>query len=244
MSEGSTEKNEEQNIFSQIHRSHNEIDTLINEKILPQDVELMILRKQRNDLLNLFELDYNIKNEYIKLIYKEMLHSMESLECSKKQFETLLRFIDNNIDYETIDNNEKALERIKKCQKEISVATIYVANELGINSLDNSMQSNKFLERNNLLYKKIQEEAKKQSTAEINEAKKRYSEDKPEMYKMLVNTVMSECKSTSDLADELMHKLEEDIKRLSQNTEVLLQMGMSNVDKYLKPIANKLFESN
>ena len=148
--------------------------------------------------------------------------------------------IDELIADSEMRRNKEMVEAIKQYQLDLSNATKEIVESLGVMSLELRRKANDLLEEKMRSYKAIQDEAKKQSIAEINEAKEMFFEDDPETYRMLVNTALSERKSTFEVAGRFMLELSEDFKRLNQNTDALLQMGMRNVDKYLEPIAGKL----
>lgn len=137
-------------------------------------------------------------------------------------------------------HNEQMVEALKHYQLELSNATKEIVESLGLMSIELRRQANSLLEEKTLEYKKIQDDAKRQSMAEIKEAKEMFFEDDPETYKIMVNTIMAERKAMVDVAQRFMLELSEDFKRLNSNTDALLKMGMNNVNKYLEPMANQL----
>lgn len=56
-------------------------------------------------------------------------------------------------------------------------------------------------------------------------------------YHVLVDDIMQERRSMIETAGKFILELSEDLKRLNQNSDELMQMGMSTVTGYLKPMA-------
>ena len=136
--------------------------------------------------------------------------------------------------------NEELVESLKRYQMDVANTTKDIVESLGQMSLDLRERANNLLQEKTREYKAIQDEAKKQSIEELAEAKEMFGESDPETYRMMVSTIMAERKAMIDIAQNFMKELAEDFKRLNQNTDALLKMGMDNVNKYLSPIANQL----
>lgn len=136
--------------------------------------------------------------------------------------------------------NEQMVDSLKRYQIELANATKDIVESLGLMSLELRRQANNLLEEKTMEYKKIQDDAKRQSIEELKEVKEMFFKDDPDTYKIMVNNIMAERRAMVDVAQKFMIELSEDFKRLNNNTDDLLKMGMNNVNKYLEPMAKQL----
>lgn len=133
---------------------------------------------------------------------------------------------------------DKLVEAIKKYQIQLADASRDIVNSIGIMTLELRSRANDLIIEKTQAYKKVQDEAKKQSMQELKEAKDNFFESDPQTYRMLVDTIMEERQSMVETAGKCIIELSEDLKRLNDNTDILMKQGMEAVDRYLQPVAH------
>ena len=135
---------------------------------------------------------------------------------------------------------DKLVECLKRYQTELATVTKDIVVSFGMMSLELRERANKMVLECTETYRKIQDEAKKQSMIELKEAKDEWFEIDKETFDMLRSNILEERKSAVEMAGNFIKELSEDIKRLNQNTDILVTMGMENTNRYLSPMANRL----
>lgn len=146
--------------------------------------------------------------------------------------------IDNMIAEQEDARRDKLVEAIKRYQIELASASRDIVNSIGIMSLELRGKANALVLEKTQEYRAIQDEAKKQSMQELQEAKEMFFEADPDTYRVLVNDIMQERRSMVETAGKFIVELSEDLKRLNQNSDDLMRMSMDAVTGYLKPMAN------
>ena len=63
-----------------------------------------------------------------------------------------------------------------------------------------------------------------------------FADTDPDTYRILVNDIMSERRSMVETAGKFIVELSEDLKRLNQNSDLLMSKGMDAVMESLSPL--------
>ena len=135
---------------------------------------------------------------------------------------------------------DRLVEAIKRYQIELASASRDIVNSIGVMSLELRSKANDLVLEKTQAYRALQDEAKKQSMQELKDAKEMFFETDPDTYRVLVNDIMQERRSMVETAGKFIVELSEDLKRLNQNSDELLKMGMSAATGYLEPMANAI----
>lgn len=135
---------------------------------------------------------------------------------------------------------DRLVDSIKKYQIDLASASRDIVNSIGLMSLELRSKANDLVLEKTQSYREIQDEAKKQSLKELQEVKETFFETDQETYRILVNDIMNERRSIIDTAGKFIAELSEDLKRLNQNSDDLMRMGMETVTEYLKPMTRSL----
>lgn len=135
---------------------------------------------------------------------------------------------------------DKLVESIKRYQIELASASRDIVNSIGLMSIELRSKANDLVLEKTQSYLEIQDNAKKQSLKELQEVKEMFFESDQETYRILVNDIMNERRSIIDTAGKFITELSEDLKRLNQNSDNLMRMGMETVTEYLKPMTRSL----
>ncbi len=138
------------------------------------------------------------------------------------------------------ERRDRLVECLKRYQLDLSNAAKDIVNSIGLMSLELRAKANEMVLEKTKEYRALQDESKKQSLLELKEVKEMFFNDDPDTYKIMVGEIMEERRSAIDLAGRFIVELSEDMKRLNQNTDDLMRMGMENANKYLAPMANGL----
>ena len=135
---------------------------------------------------------------------------------------------------------DKLVESIKRYQIELASASRDIVNSIGLMSLELRSKANDLVLEKTNSYLEVQDQAKKQSLEELQQVKEMFFETDPETYRILVNDIMNERRTIIDAAGKFIVELSEDLKRLNQNSDDLMRMGMETVTEYLRPMAQSL----
>lgn len=148
--------------------------------------------------------------------------------------------IDNMIAEQEDARRDRLVEAIKRYQIELASASRDIVNSIGAMSLELRSRANDLVLEKTQAYKAIQDEAKQQSMHELKEAKEMFFESDPETYHILVDDIMQERRNMVETAGKFIVELSDDLKRLNQNSDELMRMGMDAVTGYLKPMADTM----
>lgn len=148
--------------------------------------------------------------------------------------------IDQMINNQEDERRDKLVEAIKRYQIDLAKASRDIVNSIGLMSLELREKANNMVLEKTKEYKKIQDEAKKESLLQLKEAKELFFNDDPSTYELLRDNILQERKDMIDMAGQFILTLSKDIENLNANTDKLMQMGMNNVSAYLQPMANAL----
>lgn len=135
---------------------------------------------------------------------------------------------------------DRLVEAIKNYQIQLADASRDIVNSIGIMSLELRSKANDLILEKTQSYKKIQDEAKLQSMQELKDAKDNFFESDPETYRVLVDNIMQERRFMVETAGKCIVELSEDLKRLNENTNILMRQGMDTIGGYLEPMANAI----
>lgn len=135
---------------------------------------------------------------------------------------------------------DRLVEAVKRYQIELASASRDIVNSIGMMSLELRRKANDLVLEKTQAYRAVQDEAKKQSMQELKEVKEMFFETDPDTYYVLVDDIMQERRFMVETAGKFIVELSEDLKRLNQNSDELLRMGMDAVTGYLKPIASAI----
>ncbi len=139
-----------------------------------------------------------------------------------------------------LEHNNQLVEAVKRYQIDLASAIQQIVENVGLMSLSLRAKANDLVLEKTQSYIAIQEKAKQQSKDELAEAKEMFAEDDPETYRMLVKQILMERQSMVDMAGKFITELSEDLKRLNQNSDMLLQQGMTAVTEALSPLTATL----
>lgn len=131
---------------------------------------------------------------------------------------------------------DKLVAAVKQYQLELAAATKDIVESIGLMSLELRSKANDLVLEKTNAYQAIQDQAKEQSMKELKEAKDGFAESDPETYRMLVSDIMSERRTMVETAGKFILELSEDLKRLNQNSDVLMAKGMDAVMNSLSPL--------
>ena len=148
--------------------------------------------------------------------------------------------IDQMIAEQEDARRDRLVEALKRYQIELASASRDIVNSIGMMSLELRSRANVLVLEKTQAYRAIQDEAKTQSMRELQEAKEMFFETDPETYHLLVNDIMQERRTMVETAGKFIVELSEDLKRLNQNSDELMRMGMDAVTGYLKPVASAI----
>jgi len=137
-------------------------------------------------------------------------------------------------------HRDRLVESIKNYQVQLASASRDIVESIGAMSIKLRCMANDLVLEKTQEYKRIQDEAKRQSIQELKEVKDNFFESDPETYRMLVSDIMEERRSMVETAGKCIVELSEDLKRLNENTDDLMKQGMRAVERYLMPMANAL----
>ncbi len=135
---------------------------------------------------------------------------------------------------------DRLVEAVKRYQIELAEAIQHIVENVGLMSLALRKRANDLVLEKTKAYIAIQDRAKEQSKKELDEAKMMFAEDDPETYRMLVKQILEERQSMIDMAGKFIAELSEDLRRLNQNSDLLLQQGMTAVTEALTPLTASL----
>lgn len=152
--------------------------------------------------------------------------------------------IDQLINQQEEERRDRLVESIKRYQIDLANASRDIVNSIGLMSLELREKANNLVIEKTREYKKIQDEAKKQSLEEIQQAKDMFFDTDPDTYRMLVGDIMNERRTMVDTASKFITELSEDLKRLNENSDKLMGIGMETVTEMLKPLTKALGTNN
>lgn len=144
--------------------------------------------------------------------------------------------IDQFINEQEDARRDKLVAAVKQYQLELASATKDIVESIGLMSLEMRSRANDLVLEKTKAYQNIQDQAKKQSIIELKEAQEMFADTDPDTYRILVNDIMSERRSMVETAGKFIIELSEDLKRLNQNSDLLMSKGMDAVMESLSPL--------
>ncbi|MDE6832885.1 MAG: hypothetical protein K2J39_01350 [Ruminococcus sp.] len=163
---------------------------------------------------------------------------------AKAKIEADIRRWNAEIDQMILQKEDERRARLVECMKRYQIdlanATRDIVNSIGLMSLELREKANQMVIEKTKEYRALQDESKKQSLLELREVKEMFFKDDPDTYKIMVSDIIQERSSAIELASRFIVELSEDMKRLNQNTDELMRIGMENTSKYIAPMTNGL----
>lgn len=187
-------------------------------------------------------------NEQNAQIDKEMRELDAQLEREREENAAKIRFQQQKWDVEINEmiaeqeaaHRDELVEAIKNYQIQLANASRDIVESIGEMSLRLRRKANDLIIEKTREYKKIQDEAKEQSRRELKEVKDEYFESDPDTYHILADEIMRERRNMVETAGKCITELSEDLKRLNENTDILMREGMKAVNDVLKPMAGAM----
>lgn len=147
--------------------------------------------------------------------------------------------IDQMIQEQEMANRERLVEAIKRYQTDLATVSVEIVNSIGLMSLELRKAAHALVTEKTKEYREIQNQATESAMKRLDEINERYANNERVRLRM-ENSVMNQMDSVVEAADKFIKELSEDLKRLNQNTDDLMRMGMENVNKYLAPMTQSL----
>ena len=187
-------------------------------------------------------------NEHAAQIEKEIHEFDAKLEMEREKNAAEMQFQRQKWDVEINEmiaeqedlRRDKLVEAIKNYQIQLASASRDIVESIGKMSLNLRCKANDLVLEKMQAYKKIQDEAKLQCRKELQEVKDDFLESDPDTYHIMVDEIIQERRSMIETAGRFIDELSEDLKRLNENTDILMRQGMNTVERYLRPVADAM----
>ena len=127
---------------------------------------------------------------------------------------------------------DKLVESIKRYQIELATASRDIVNSIGVMSLELRERANDMVRENTEKYKQMQSDAMKEADERMLLIQERYANNERIRIRMEDSVINTASRFINELAD--------DIKRMNENTDKLMQIQMENVNSYLQPMKGAL----
>lgn len=147
--------------------------------------------------------------------------------------------IDQMIQEYEMANREKFVEALKRYQTDLAKVNVEIVNNIGLMTIDLRRTAHTLVTEKTQEYRKIQNQAIESAMKRLDEINERYANNERVRIRM-EDSVMNQMDSVIEAADRFITELADDLKRLNQNTDDLMHMGMENVSKYLAPMGQSL----
>lgn len=147
--------------------------------------------------------------------------------------------IDQMILREEDARRDRLVECMKRYQIDLSNAARDIVNSIGMMSLELRERANQLVIERTKDYIAIQEKAKDNAMNRLEEIGTRFANNERVRIRM-EDSVINNMDSIINQADKFITEISEDFKRLNQNTDELMRIGLQNAGEYIKPMANGL----
>lgn len=147
--------------------------------------------------------------------------------------------IDQMIQEQEMANREKFVEALKRYQTDLARVNVEIVNSIGLMTIDLRRAAHALVTEKTQEYREIQNQAIESAMKRLDEINERYANNERVRTRM-EDSVMNQMDSVIEAADRFITELADDLKRLNQNTDDLMHMGMENVNKYLAPMGQSL----
>ena len=147
--------------------------------------------------------------------------------------------IDAMIAEQESKRRDQLVESIKRYQVDLAMATKDIVNSIGMMSIELRREANALIMEKTQEYRQLQDEATNNAMQRLDDINQRFASNERVRLRM-EDSVMNQMDAVVDAANEFIKELAVDFKRLNQNTDDLMRMGMQNVNKYLEPMAKSL----
>jgi len=147
--------------------------------------------------------------------------------------------IDQMIQEQEMANREKFVEALKRYQTDLARVNVEIVNNIGLMTIDLRRAAHALVTEKTQEYREIQNQAIESTMKRLDDINERYANNERVRTRM-EDSVMNQMDSVIEAADRFITELADDLKRLNQNTDDLMHMGMENVNKYLAPMGQSL----
>lgn len=147
--------------------------------------------------------------------------------------------IDQMISEQDDARRDRLVEALKRYQIDLANASTEIANSIGIMSIELRERANGMLLEKTKEYMKLQEEAQNVAMNRLEEIQTRFANNE-RMRMRMEDSVINSMDSVVDAAGRFITELSDDLKRLNQNTDELMRLGIANTNKYLEPMAGAM----
>ena len=147
--------------------------------------------------------------------------------------------IDQMILREEDARRDRLVECMKRYQIDLSNAARDIVNSIGMMSLELRERANQLVIERTKDYIAIQEKAKDNAMNRLEEIGTRFANNERVRIRM-EDSVINNMDSIINQADKFITEISEDFKRLNQNTDELMRIGLQNAGEYIKPMAGGL----
>lgn len=151
--------------------------------------------------------------------------------------------IDQLINQQEEERRDRLVESIKRYQIDLANASRDIVNSIGLMSMELREKANNLVIEKTREYKIIQDEAKDDAMNRLEDIGKRFANNERVRIKM-EDSVINNMDSIINQADKFITEMAEDLKRLNQNTDKLMGIGMETVTEMLKPLTKSLGINN
>lgn len=134
---------------------------------------------------------------------------------------------------------DRLVQCLKRYQIDLANATIDIVNSIGIMSLELRERANCLVLEKTQEYIAIQEKSKDDAMKRLEEIGIRFANNERVRIRM-EDSVINNMEAIINQADKFITEIAEDFKRLNQNTDELMRIGMENTNKYISPMASGL----
>jgi len=134
---------------------------------------------------------------------------------------------------------DRLVECIKRYQIDLANATTDIVENIGMMSLELREKANELVQQKTESYIEMQKKAETAAMERLEEIDVRFANNERVRIRM-EDSVIDNMNAIIDHANELMKEIAADFKRLNQNTDDLMRMGMENTNRFLQPMSNGL----
>lgn len=177
-----------------------------------------------------------------ELIEEERESIRADLEARAK-IDTDIRRWNAEIDQMILEQEDARRDRLVECIKRYQIdlgnATTDIVENIGMMSLELREKANELVQQKTESYIEMQKKAETAAMERLEEIDVRFANNERVRIRM-EDSVIDNMNAIIDHANELMKEIAADFKRLNQNTDDLMRMGMENTNRFLQPMSNGL----
>lgn len=147
--------------------------------------------------------------------------------------------IDQMIAEQEDARKDKLVEAIKNYQITLATATKDIVESMGLMSIELRRQANELVKERTDQYIALQAKAMDDAEKRLIEIGEKFASNERVRTRM-EDSVINNMDTILENGDKFIKELSEDLKQLNQNTDILMNEGMQNINKYLAPMAQTL----